>query len=90
MKSMKTLKARWKTAGILAKVLTIVPVAFVMLFLGAPILPFSLNLTPSMLRGLYYTYECTPTKGDIIQFKSSENVWQVALDRGDVSAEWKA
>ena len=86
MKSVKTLKARWKAAGILAKVLTIVSVVFVMLFLGAPILPFSLNLTPSMPSGLYYTYECAPTKGDIIQFKPSENIWQVALDRGYVSA----
>lgn len=86
MVSKNNIKARWKAACILAKVMTIVSVAFVMLFISAPLLPFSLNFTPSMPRGLYYTYECVAVKGDIIQFSPSEDVWQFAKDRGYVLA----
>lgn len=85
MVSKNNIKARWKVAGILTKLLTIVSAAFVGLFLTAPILPFSLNFTPSMPLGLYYTYDCSPVKGDIIQFRPDEEIWQLALDRGYVT-----
>jgi len=85
MKSMKALKTRWQAAGILTKALILVSLAFVMLFVAAPILPLSLNFTPSMSRGFYYTYDCTPIKGDIIQFKPAEKNWQLALGRGYVT-----
>jgi len=85
MTSMKTIKARWKVAGILTKLLTIVPVTFVVIFFSASFLPVSFNFTPSMPRGVYYTYDCSPAKGDIIQFKPTERTWQFAMDRKYVS-----
>lgn len=85
MISKENSKTRWKAAGRLAKALTIASVVFVMLFFAAPILPLSLNFTPSMPRGFYYTYDCTPIKGDIIQFRPANDVWQFALERGYVT-----
>ena len=85
MVSKNNIKVRLKAAGNLAKVMTIVSALFVMLCISAPLLPFSLNLTPSMPRGLYYTYDCSPIKGDIIQFRPDEGVWQFALERGYIT-----
>ncbi len=85
MKTMKIIKTRWKATGILTMVLAIVPVVFVVVFISASLLPVSFNFTPSMPRGLYYSYDCSPVKGDIIQFKPTERTWQFAVDRKYVS-----
>jgi len=42
-----------------------------------------------MPRGVYYTYGCSPAKGDIIQFKPAEEIWQFAVERKYVSDRMK-
>ncbi len=67
--------------GGLAKTGSLLAILFVMLFIMAPFLPFSVNYTASMPRGLYYTSACSPQKNDIIQFRPPERIWNFALDR---------
>lgn len=38
-----------------------------------------------MSQGLYYTYDCRPQKGDIVEFQPSDKIWQFALDRKYIS-----
>lgn len=42
-----------------------------------------------MPRGLYYTFDCEPQRGDLIQFRPSEQDWNFALERGYVAPRTK-
>lgn len=42
-----------------------------------------------MPRGLYYTYDCTPERGGLIQFRPADSYWTFALERGYVAPRTK-
>lgn len=76
----------WRNAGVLAKSAVCLGIVFIIVLIMAP---FSLNITASMPRGLYYTYSCVPKKGDIVQFRPSEEIWNFALEGQYVQPRWR-
>ena len=76
----------WKRAGVFTKAVLVLSTAFILLFIFSPIIPLVFNTTASMPRGLYYSFDCRPERGDIIQFRPDAPHWNLALERGYISS----
>ncbi|MBL4603400.1 MAG: S26 family signal peptidase [Emcibacteraceae bacterium] len=84
--SVNNLKNFWKNGDVFIKAIVALSTAFILLFIFSPIIPLVFNTTKSMPRGLYYTFDCTPKRGDLIQFRPDILHWNLALERGYVSS----